>query len=156
MRVIPPNNFPIQYQGRISDGRTPTYSQVDLYVQHEFKLGGNKRLMIDANVLNLFDQDTARNRFLDELESGAGIRNTEAQFFRGFDAQALAAAQGIKRDPRFLMDSEFQGRREVQQRLSAIAGTITASAVVSRARLRIDCYLLDRVPYAASGSQARS
>ena len=41
--IFPPNNFPVQYLGRESDGRTGVYSQTDLYVQHEFKMAGQRR-----------------------------------------------------------------------------------------------------------------
>ena len=34
--IYPGNNLPVQYLGRMSDGRTPTFSQTDLLVQHEF------------------------------------------------------------------------------------------------------------------------
>ena len=36
---IAPNNFPVQYLGRNSDGRTPFYNQFDLYLQQEIKFG---------------------------------------------------------------------------------------------------------------------
>ena len=40
--IFPTSNYPVQYLGRGSDGRTPTYSQTDLFVQHTFKLGGTR------------------------------------------------------------------------------------------------------------------
>jgi len=61
--IYPPNNFPVQYLGRGSDGRTPVYSQTDFLVQHEFKLAGTRALQVSLNVLNLFNQDTAISRF---------------------------------------------------------------------------------------------
>ena len=61
--IYPGNNLPVQYLGRMSDGRTPTFSQTDLLVQHEFGVGGNRRLQLSLNVLNLFNQDTATGRF---------------------------------------------------------------------------------------------
>lgn len=37
--VIPPHNYPVNYLGRQSDGRTPTRTQIDVLVQHEIRLG---------------------------------------------------------------------------------------------------------------------
>ena len=53
--IYPPNNLPVQYLGRDSDGRTPTFSQTDVCVQHD----SARRCQVSLNVLNLFNQDTA-------------------------------------------------------------------------------------------------
>jgi hypothetical protein len=106
--TVAPNNFPVQYLGRLSDGRTPWLSQTDLFVAHDIKLGGEKRVQISMNVTNLFNQKTAINKFMTELASGQGIDVNEAQFYRGFDAQALIAAQNLAKDPRFLQANGYQ------------------------------------------------
>jgi len=111
---LPPNNFPVQYKGRASDGRTPTFSQFDLYLQQSFKLGDNKAFQINVNVLNLLNQDTAVAKYQTENEGGYGVDVTLDQFYRGVDTEALAAAQGVLRDPRFLRNSEFQAPREIR------------------------------------------
>jgi outer membrane receptor protein involved in Fe transport len=111
---LAPNNFPVQYLGRESDGRMPTYSQFDVLLAQNFKLGGNKMLQINVNILNLLNQDTATAKYQTELEPGAGISVTEEAFYRGINTQALIAAQGLRQDPRFLQDSEFQLPREVR------------------------------------------
>ena len=61
--IFPTSNYPVNYLGRGSDGRTPTFSQTDLFVQHTFKVGGNKGLQLSLNVLNLFNQDTAVGKY---------------------------------------------------------------------------------------------
>jgi hypothetical protein len=118
---IPPNNFPVQYLGRGSDGRTPTFSQLDLYLQQNFRIGNGKTLQLSVNVLNLLNQETAIARFQAETEASdngasaiAGISVSEDDFYRGVDTAALMAAQAVPRDPRFLKDSEFQEPREVR------------------------------------------
>ena len=63
--IFPTSNYPVNYLGRLSDGRTPTFSQTDLFVQHTFKVGGNKGLQFSLNVLNLLNQDTAVEQVLD-------------------------------------------------------------------------------------------
>ena len=60
--IGPAHNYPLYYLGRNSDGRTPTLSQGDLYVQHEIKLPGGKAFQVNANVLNLFDQRIVTNK----------------------------------------------------------------------------------------------
>jgi len=108
------SNFPVQYLGRGSDGRTPTFSYFDLYLRHEFKLGGSKSLALEANIDNLLDQDAVTNRFTTQLASGQSINISEEAFFRGFSTASLIAAQRIPQDPRFLMDSGFQGGRSIR------------------------------------------
>jgi hypothetical protein len=108
--AIPPNNFPMQYLGRLSDGRMPTYSQVDLNLTQEFRMGGNKRLQLMFNVLNLFNQDTAVNRFITYNDSSQGVLFDEAAFYAGSLKvdQALVDRQITLTDPRFLLDSDYQ------------------------------------------------
>jgi hypothetical protein len=105
--IYPPNTLPVQYLGRLSDGRTPTFSQTDLYVQHQVNFG-QRNFQVFLNVLNLFDQDTANGRYSTYQYSGGVVPNENA-FYAG--QQTLASqitAQNVARDPRFLMDNSFQ------------------------------------------------
>ena len=106
--TVAPNNFPVQYLGRLSDGRTEMFSQTDLFVSHDFKLGGDKRIQLSFNVINLFNQKAETNKYTTELASGQGVDIDERQFYNGFDAAALISAQKLDRDPRFLQSSAFQ------------------------------------------------
>ena len=91
--IIPPNNFPMQYLGRASDGRLPFYNQADLYVQHQIKMGGAKRLVLSANVINVLDSATATNYFPTELASGQGVKISEqALYSTGINIAALVAS----------------------------------------------------------------
>jgi hypothetical protein len=106
--VLPPNNFPVQYLGRGSDGRTPMFSQTDLFVQHSFRIGGSRALQVSMNVLNLLNQDTAISKNSTYQYTG-GVRVDEPLFYSG--AQTIAAqiaAQNIVKNPAFLMDNGFQ------------------------------------------------
>jgi outer membrane receptor protein involved in Fe transport len=114
MAFLPPNNFPVQYLGRGSDGRTPTFSQFDLYLQHDIKVGDHKTLQFNVNVLNLLNSKKAIATFQTESEVGNGVAVSEDSFYRGIDTQALARAQNVRTDPRFLQASEFQEPREVR------------------------------------------
>ena len=109
--IYPPNTLPVQYLGRGSDGRTPTYSQTDVYLQHEFRLG-ERRLQLSLNVLNLFNQKTAISRFSTFQRTG-GIVPDETAFYEGQQTlesliQPAINSGGLTPDPRFLMDSLFQ------------------------------------------------
>ncbi len=101
--VIPPNNFPVQYMGRASDGRMPFFNQADLYIQHELKINDRVRVVLSANVINVLDSDTATNYFATELASGQGVNFTEQAFYTG-NVNIPALIANIPKDPRFLKD----------------------------------------------------
>ena len=108
--IITGHNYPVQYLGRNSDGRTDMFSQTDLLVQHEFRMPGSRRLQLSLNVLNLFDQDTVTSVHTAQRRTGA-LNITEADFFAGrLDFASLIAAQttGLTLDPRFLQPNSWQ------------------------------------------------
>jgi Carboxypeptidase regulatory-like domain/TonB-dependent Receptor Plug Domain len=107
--IYPTSNLPVQYLGRMSDGRTDKYSQTDLLVQHEFKLGAVRRLQVSFNVLNLFDQQAAISKY-STYQAVNGVSPTdEALFYTGQETLAsLIGPQGVRQDPRFLLNNSFQ------------------------------------------------
>jgi hypothetical protein len=108
--ILPTSNYPVQYLGRGSDGRTDMYSQTDVYVQHEFRVGGQRRLQVSLNVLNLFDQAAAIGKWQTyQLVGTNGISFDEAAFYRGqLDFATLIKQQGVVQDPQFLKTSWYQ------------------------------------------------
>jgi len=115
--IIPGSNYPIRYLGRGSEGRTPMLSQTDIYVQHEFRVGGSNRIQLSMNVLNLFNQHTVTNRVSTMRRTGAIPLGTgyytEAQFYAGqLDFNQLidkAVASGLMSlNPQFGMDQYYQ------------------------------------------------
>jgi hypothetical protein len=90
------------YEGRGSLGRTPVEQSTDLLVQHDFKLGGKRRLNLNLNISNLFDNDVSIS-FWDVPFRDAFTRAPLESFFSpGFDPIAVAAASTtIRPDPRF-------------------------------------------------------
>jgi outer membrane receptor protein involved in Fe transport len=52
---------PVFYAGRGDLGRTPTYTQTDVLLSHGFQVGGGRRLVLEAYMFNLFNQDTVTN-----------------------------------------------------------------------------------------------
>ena len=114
MGFLPPNNFPVNYLGRNSDGRTPFYSQADLYAQYRLKLGQRSAVTFSVNVINLLDQDTANNYYATE-NYGSGVDGDQDAFYRGqLDFQTLAQQQGVLTDARFLKDNGYQGVRSIR------------------------------------------
>jgi hypothetical protein len=118
------NNIPLFVNGRGSLGRTPVLSQTDLLVSHEIRLQGSKRLRLEANILNLFNQQTARH-FFDSLNrprrTSSEINLANTNLYNGYDYNALVAATpdgANAKDPRFQMDDLFnpglQGRLSVR------------------------------------------
>jgi hypothetical protein len=114
--------FPVYFRGRADLGRTPTYSQLNLFVQHDVKLGAGRKVNVNLNVTNLFDQDNAINvsntPWRDSFNvPGLSSDASNAYFFAGFDPAALAAqirASGgtMRPNPLFNLPSAYQSRRE--------------------------------------------
>ncbi|MDQ3418356.1 MAG: TonB-dependent receptor [Acidobacteriota bacterium] len=108
------SSLPVFYLGRESDGRLPVFSQTDLNLTQSVRLPGAQRTRVEVmlNILNLFDQDTATNRFASETRQNIPI--SDEDFFNGFDVQQLIQQFNITRDPRFLKDSAFQAPRAIR------------------------------------------
>jgi Carboxypeptidase regulatory-like domain/TonB dependent receptor/TonB-dependent Receptor Plug Domain len=106
--IFPGSNYPLQYLGRESDGRTPVFSQTDLYVQHGIRLPGSREVQISLNVLNLFNQDTAVSKYSTQQRTTSLTLN-EADLYSGrLDFAQLIQQQGIEINPRFLQANGFQ------------------------------------------------
>ena len=107
--VYPPSNLPVQYLGRMSDGRTDMFSQTDLLIQHEFKLAGARRLQVSFNVLNLFDQEAGISKYTTYQAVNGVSPSDEELFYTGRERLAsLITSQNVRQDPRFLQNSAFQ------------------------------------------------
>jgi hypothetical protein len=107
------NGIPIFVDGRGSLGRTPFLSQTDLLVSHELKVVNDKKLRLELNVLNVFNQQTARHIF-DSVNrprrQSSGMNLSRTDLAQGYDYNALldASPDGADaRDPRYLMEDLF-------------------------------------------------
>ncbi len=85
-------------EGRGDMGRTPFYSKTDLLVSHELPMTGSRRLRFEVNVMNLFNQKTARHVF-NYLNRGAGSPSASSaidlarrNLNSGYDYKALISA----------------------------------------------------------------
>jgi outer membrane receptor protein involved in Fe transport len=114
---------PIYFNGRGDLGRTPSFNQTDLLLSHDFKLMGNTRVTLQANVSNLFDQDTVtRLAFAAYRDAivipGFGNRVAEA-FFQpgGIDVLAIQAARlpaSGRPSPQYKQANQFQDARRLR------------------------------------------
>jgi hypothetical protein len=110
------NQIPVMVNGRGDMGRTPFLNRTDLLLTHEFAMAGTKRLRLEMNVLNVFNQKTSRHIF-NSVNKGAGqprqssaIDLSHVDLARGYDYNALINASGDganARDVRFGMDDLF-------------------------------------------------
>jgi hypothetical protein len=111
------NQTEVFVEGRGDMGRTPFFSKTDLLVSHEMPLTGNRRVRLELNVLNLFNQKTARHIF-NYLNRGAGAPRTSSaidlggtDLFKGYDYRALLAKTpdaANAYDPRYGMPDLFE------------------------------------------------
>jgi hypothetical protein len=92
------HQIPVFVEGRGDMGRTPAYNRTDLMVSHAITMADRRRLRFEMNVINLFNQKTARHTF-NYLNKGAGLpRQTSAidlsrtDLLAGYDYRALLAA----------------------------------------------------------------
>jgi Carboxypeptidase regulatory-like domain/TonB dependent receptor len=116
--------FPVYFKGRGDLGRLPTYSQLNLVLQHDVKLPNLHRFNINVNITNVFDQKISTNinntPYRDSFNvPGLNSDASNAYFFNGFDPAALAAqiraTNGTMRpNPLFNLPSSYQGRREIR------------------------------------------
>ncbi|MCW5978708.1 MAG: TonB-dependent receptor [Bryobacteraceae bacterium] len=120
-QVVTVNDIPFYVEGRGNYGRTPVFSQTDLLVAHEFKVGEGKTLRFEFNMINLFNQKTSMFVFdrynREEHSDSAGIDLHDTDLTKGFDWRQMVAEtpDGARAlDPRFGKDAVFnpgfQGR----------------------------------------------
>jgi hypothetical protein len=103
--------------GRGDLGRTPTFTQTDLLIQHNFAFG-SQRVNIGLNILNLFDSDTVTRNFTTRYRDGFNV--SDQQFFAGFDPVTIASATpaSYRPDARFLQPDQYQSRRTMRLNLN--------------------------------------
>lgn len=121
---------PLLVNGRADMGRTPTLTRTDLLVSHELSFAGRKKLRLELNVLNVFNQKTATHLF-NHLNKGApggsstipanAIDMSNVDLARGYDYRALLlqTADGASSyDPRYgqpdLWQTGLQGQFSVK------------------------------------------
>jgi len=117
------NQIPVMVNGRGDMGRTPFLNRTDLLLTHELGLAGTKRLRLEMNVLNVFNQKTGRHLF-NSLNKGAGaprqssaIDLSHTDLARGYDYNALINASPDRAnalDVRYGMEDLFDAGTQGQ------------------------------------------
>ena len=93
--ILPTSNYPLQYEGRLSDGRTDMLSQTDLYVSHDLKFSGDKKLRLELTVTNLFNQQAAISKYT-TYQKADGVNFSETDFYNHqLDFNQLIQEQAI-------------------------------------------------------------
>jgi hypothetical protein len=115
--VITTDQIPVFVNGRNDLGRTPVLTRTDLLVSHEFNMAGDRKLRLELNVINVFNQQTATHIYnqvnrgpsgLPRQASAINLHNTDLT--KGYDYNALlrATADGANAfEPRFGMKDLF-------------------------------------------------
>lgn len=114
------NDIPVFVEGRGNLDRTPVLNRTDLLVAHTFNIAEGKKLRVEFNMLNLFNQKTATYRYnylnFDRRPS-SGLDLGRVDLFKGYDYKALLNASTDKAkafDPQFnknvMFNDGFAGR----------------------------------------------
>lgn len=116
------------FLGRGDLGRSPVFSQTDLALTHRYRFGADNRftLVFDANVLNLFDQDTVTGIYTTVNPSTAPVNASalglsQVAYANGLTGGTLLtainarlASQPDRRDVRYGLPHLYQSPRTVR------------------------------------------
>ena len=119
---------PVFVYGRGDLGRTPSLTQIDINVQHQFRLPRRMRLTVQMQVNNVFDQDTVTGFDATPYRTNSFVlpgdgNDQGAAFFNGFNVKAIQEARSAaagptstvgKPDPQYGMANGFQGARDAR------------------------------------------
>jgi hypothetical protein len=106
--------YPFFPNGRGNLGRTPVFSQSDLSLIQDFRLGG-QALQFQVTVLNLFDQDTVTRVDNTRFAGTSTLPLDTNDFFNtNWNYESLLAASPSSIDPKFNLANQFQAPREVR------------------------------------------
>jgi hypothetical protein len=121
------NQIPVFVNGRGDMGRTPFLSHTDLLVSHEMGMMQSRKVRLELNLINVFNQKTATHIF-NSLNKGAGLARgdsaidlSKTDLAKGYDYRALinASPSGANAfDPRYgqadLWQTGLQGQFSVK------------------------------------------
>jgi hypothetical protein len=113
--------YPVYANGRGDLGRSPVYKNLDLNVSQEIKLGGRKRLVLNANVSNLFDLKTPLDYYTNSPWR-TGVNPPDSTYGGPWDPLAeVNKVRAAANNPQAIRDADFykvwnsfQSRREIR------------------------------------------
>jgi hypothetical protein len=101
--------------------RSPMFYQTDLQLSHDFKVGGNRRVMVAANVTNLFDQKIRiRYYSYNQWRNNTTFTNNDLMYFGApwtpdqFVALRRAAGATLRDELLYMVPNAYQGRRDIR------------------------------------------
>jgi hypothetical protein len=111
-RTVDFQSMDVLVENRMSDGRNPTWSQLDLFVSQSFQpfADPGKRIELSFNVINLLNQETAVRTFRKMYRHHLPLWHEGEDpgiVLNGYDYEAIADEQGVTLDPRFLKADRF-------------------------------------------------
>jgi hypothetical protein len=119
--ILSYNGYPIYFAGRNDMGRLPIYKQLDLNVQHDLKVGGNRRVTLQANITNVFDTAGYTSLYsLFPYRSNVTPPNPKTVFYGGpwtpdsVVAMVKAAGTSVLASDFYNVLDGMQGRRTVR------------------------------------------
>jgi hypothetical protein len=111
------NQTQVMVNGRGDMGRTPFLTRTDLLISHELPMAAGRRIRLELNILNLFNQKTVLHKF-NNLNRGAGLARASSaidlsnvDLAQGYDYNALILASqegAFAYDPRYGQADLFQ------------------------------------------------
>jgi hypothetical protein len=117
--VVGQDQYAPMVNGRGDMGRTPVLTRTDLLLSHELSLADRKRLRLELNIQNIFNQKTATHIF-NYLNKGApaggqtrpanAIDFTDVDLAAGYDYNALIRATdegALSYDPRYGLEDLY-------------------------------------------------
>ena len=95
----------------------------ELYVLHDFALGGGTHLRVDLSVFNVFNLKTVLDRGRNVNQLGSGLVVDQATFFNGYDTYIQDAKGAIYKLSPFALASAGVQSAEVFQHIAAHSTT---------------------------------
>jgi hypothetical protein len=100
-RVENLNQIPLFVNGRADAGRMPFLTTTDLLVSQEFRLAEEKKIRVEFNLINVFNQKTARykqNIVTRYRDSSSAIDTSGVNMLNGYDWRDLLAQTEYAQD----------------------------------------------------------
>ncbi|MEK7503156.1 MAG: TonB-dependent receptor [Patescibacteria group bacterium] len=112
------SSTPVFLNGRGDMGRTPVFSNTDMKISHEFKVGRSdeRKMRLEATMGNLFNQRIV----VDKISNYIHPHDGQIQFenfddaLKGYDYESLRREQDLRIDPRYGMPSSFSSPRSIR------------------------------------------
>jgi len=102
-------NIPLFVNGRGDMGRTPVFSNTDLLISHAIGVGEGKRIRLEFNAQNLFNQKISQYTYpyYNRYRTRSSGMSMNLDFTKGYDYKALVAASPDAAKPTGALDPRY-------------------------------------------------